>query len=67
MIEVEKINLNETKRFKTPELKHLEDNLYKNNYKKYENEINNIQLFLAKDPYTEIEEVAKKYSKISKK
>lgn len=65
-IEVEKINLNETKRFKTPELKHLEDNLYKNNYKKYENEIKNIQLFLAKDPYTEIEEVARNIVKLVK-
>ena len=65
-IKIEKINLEETKRFKTLELKHLENNLYKNNYKKYESKVENIKLFLAKDPYSEIEEVAKNIVRLIK-
>ncbi len=58
-IDVKKIHLKELKRFKTQELIHLEDNLYKNNFNKYEKKVENIKMFLAKDPYSEIEEVAK--------
>lgn len=61
--EIETIKLDETKRFKTPELKHLEENLYKNKYKKYENQPQNIKLFLSKDQYSEIEHIAKQIVK----
>ena len=61
---VEEIKLENTYRFKTPELKYLEQNLYANKYKKYENEVENIKLFLAKNQYTEIEEVAKNILKL---
>lgn len=61
---IEEINLTETYRFKTKELNHLEKNLYENRYKKYENKVENIQLFLAKNQYSEIEEVAKNVLKL---
>ena len=38
-VKVEEIKLSQTYRFKTPELKHLEQNLYENNSKKYEKKI----------------------------
>ena len=46
-------------RYKTEELKHLEKNLYKIPYQKYEDKINSIALFLCENPYSEIELVAK--------
>lgn len=61
---VEEIKLEETYRFKTPELKHLEKNLYENKYKKYEKQVENIKIFLAKNQYSEIEEIAKKILKL---
>ena len=63
-VKVEEIKLSQTYRFKTPELKHLEQNLYENRYKKYEKEVQNIKLFLAKNQYSEIEEVAKQILKL---
>ena len=63
-VKVEEIKLNETYRFKNPELKHLEQNLYENRYEKYEKEVKNIKLFLAKNQYSEIEEVAKQILKL---
>ena len=56
---IEKIKLEETKRFKTKELKHLEENLYENQYKKYNEKPQSIKLFLAKNHYSEIENIAK--------
>ena len=61
---IKKIKLEETYRFKTPELKYLEQNLYENNFKKYEKNVQNIKLFLAKNPYSEIEEVARQILKL---
>lgn len=61
---VEEIKLENTYRFKTPELKYLEENLYENRYKKYENKPENLSLFLAKNQYSEIEEVAKNILKL---
>lgn len=61
---IEEINLEDTFRFKTAELKHLEQNLYKNKAEKYNNIPENIQLFLAKNQYSEIEEVAKNILKL---
>ena len=54
------IILDNTYRFKNDELKHLEKNIYANLYEIYDKELENIELFLASNPYTEIEHVAKK-------
>ena len=61
---VEEIKLENTYRFKTPELKYLEQNLYENRYRKYEEQPENLSLFLAKNQYSEIEEVAKNILKL---
>ncbi len=53
-------------RFKTPELKHINDNLYNIKSTKYEKNVENLQLFLAKNPYSEIENVAKQIVKLVK-
>lgn len=58
------IFLDKKYRFKNSELKHLEENIYALPYKKYENEANNIQLFLAKNQYSEIEYVAENIVKL---
>ena len=55
--EIEEIKLEETPRFKTEELKFLEENLYTGKGK-YNNETKNIKLFLANNPYTEMEYIA---------
>jgi len=47
-------------RFKNEELIHLEKNIYENIYKKYDKENENIKLFLAANPYSEIEYIASK-------
>ena len=60
----EPIILDKTYRFKNEELKHLEENLYENKYKKYNKENKNIKLFLAANPYSEIEYVAKEITKL---
>lgn len=57
-IETKTIYLKETKRFKNEELKHIEENIYKNTYKKYDKDVNNIKLFLANNQYSEVEYVA---------
>ena len=51
-------------RFKNGELSHLEQNIYAFPYKKYTGEIENIALFLAKNQYSEIEELAKEIVKL---
>ena len=51
-------------RFKTIELKHLEENIYNNSYNIFKNEPKNIKLFLASSPYTEIEKIAQEINKI---
>ena len=45
-------------RYKSEELKHLEENLYGLNVKKYEKECKDIKLFLANNNYSEIEYIA---------
>ena len=60
----EKIYLEETKRFKVPELTYLEKNLYNKKSTKYLQKVENIHLFLAKNQYTEIENVAKQIVKL---
>ena len=63
-VKIEEIKLEETYRFKSSELKHLEHNLYDNRPQKYNNKVENMQLFLAKNQYSEIEEVAKRILKL---
>lgn len=60
------INLENSYRFKTSELKHLQENIYKTSKKstKYEENVENIQLFLAKNQYSEVENVARNITKL---
>lgn len=55
--EIEEVKLEETPRFKSEELKFLEENLYTGKGK-YNNETKNIKLFFANNPYTEMEYIA---------
>lgn len=57
------IFLNENPRFKTEELQYLEKNIFNNRKKIYNKEVENIKLFLAKNQYSEIENVAKEITK----
>lgn len=61
---IDKINLEESKRFKNEELRILEKNIYSNNNYKYENKTENISLFIAQNPYSEVENVAKTILKL---
>ena len=56
-IEVEKLYLEDTLKFKNEELKFLEKS-FGNDFKKYNKKNENIKLFLANNPYTEMEYVA---------
>ena len=56
---IETINLNKLYRYKNEELIFIEKYLFNQKQEKYEKEINNIKLFLAKNKYSEIENVAK--------
>lgn len=58
------IILQNTYRFKSEELKHLEENIYENRYNIYTNTSKNINIFLAANPYTEIEYAAKQIAKL---
>lgn len=60
----EPIFLNKTPRFKTEELKYIEENIFNNKINKYNKQIENIKLFLAKNQYSEIENVAKEITKL---
>lgn len=60
----EPVALERQYRFKTEELKHLSDNIYNIKSTKYEKNVENIELFLAKNEYSEVEEIAKKISKL---
>ncbi len=55
---LEPIELRDIYRYKSKELKHLVENLYSLNTKKYEKECEDIKLFLANNNYSEIENVA---------
>ena len=55
---LEPVKLTNNNRYKSTELKHLEENLYSLNTKKYEKECKDIKLFLANNNYSEIENVA---------
>ena len=58
--------LNTPYRFENKELLHLEKNIQAIPYKTYNGEVSNISIFLAKNPYSEIEEVAKQIIKLVK-
>ena len=67
-IEVEKtIFLNTPYRFKTEELQHLAENMTSPFYKKYDKQNENLSIFLASNPYSEIENVAIQITKLAKK
>ena len=58
------IFLEDAKRFKSNELAHLEKNIFKIPYDVYLEECDNIQMFLANNQYSEVEEVAKQILKL---
>ena len=58
------IFLEDAKRFKSSELAHLEKNIFKIPYDVYLEECDNIQMFLANNQYSEVEEVAKQILKL---
>ena len=62
----EPVELNEPYRFRTEELQYLSENINKQKSTKYEKDVENIELFLAKNPYEEIERVAKKIVQLVK-
>lgn len=53
-------------RFKQQELQHLEENIYQMKYEKYVEYPKNIELFLAKNQFSEIEEVATQIIKLAR-
>lgn len=55
---------NNNSRFKAKELAHIEKNLYNIPQKKYDKEVNNLKLFLANNPYSEIEHVGSEIVKL---
>ena len=63
---IETIYLDKLCRFKNEELLFIENNLFNKKNKKYEKELNNINLFLAKNKYSEIENIAKKIIELIK-
>ena len=54
------IFLDKQYRFKNEKLKYLSDNIFYIKSTKYEKNVENIKIFLAKNQYSEIEEIAKK-------
>jgi len=60
----EPIKLQNIFRFKNEELQHLEKNIYGMPYQKYNKSVNNIELFLAKNQYSEIEYVGENIIKL---
>lgn len=58
------IKLENNYRQKNKELMAIEENIYKVNAERFENDVENINLFLASNPYSEIEYVAKQIVKL---
>ena len=66
-VKIEKpIVLDKCYRFKNKELSHLEENIYAFPYKQYKENVENIELFLAKNQYSEIEHVAENIVKLAR-
>lgn len=62
----EPIYLEKLNRFKNDELKEVEKNIFNSKFTVYDKNVENIELFLAKNQYSEIENVAKKITKLVK-
>ncbi len=62
----EPVCLNKRYRYQNDELDFLEENIYAFPYKKYEKKVENIELFLAKNQYSEIEHVAENIVKLAR-
>ena len=62
----EPVHLSKVHRFKTEELQFLSENMNNSQSTKYEKNVENIELFLAQNPYLEIENVAKKITSLIK-
>lgn len=60
----EPIECKECHRFKNDELKHLEKNIFAIPYQKYEKQVENIDMFLANNQYSEVEYIAKNILKL---
>lgn len=60
----EPVHLKDQHRFKSEELKHLSENMNQPLSTKYEKKVENLSLFLAQNPYEEIEEIAKKITQL---
>lgn len=60
----EPVHLTGTYRFKNEELRHLSENMNQQQSTKYEEKVENLSLFLAQNPYEEIEEIAKKITQL---
>ena len=60
----EPVNLEKQYRFKTEELQHLSDNIGNIKIQKYQKENKNINMFLAQNPYSEIEQVARQITRL---
>jgi len=69
-IKIEEISLNKNYRFKSQELKFLQENLYNVGKSKqstrYEENVENIKLFLARNQYSEVENAAKNITKLAR-
>lgn len=63
-LKTETVYLQETKRFKNYELSYLEKNLYATKFKRYDNNTDCLNLFLANTQYSEVEYVAKNILKL---
>ena len=63
----EPVKLENMYRYKTEELKHLSQNINSIKSTKYEKNVENMKLFLAKNQYSEIENVAKEIVKLIRK
>lgn len=66
-VSIETKYLNEVFRFKNDELKLIEENLFFGNKLNYKKQTENVSLYLAQDPYSEIEYVAKNISNLVSK
>lgn len=64
---IDKINLKEVKRFESEELQLLEKNIYKIDNQKFLKSTSDINLFIAKNLESEVENVAKKILKLVRK
>ena len=60
----EPIKKEEIYRFKNKELNHIEKNLYNFPYKKFNDDVTNLKLFLANNQYSEVENIARTIVKL---